>query len=138
MNNTIYTQTLYNLDSKGSLRQWFISVESHEDKTATISVTQGLKDGKLIERKTQVTVGKNIGRANETTPVQQAISEAKSKVRKQIDKGYTEEIPSADSAGKNGLGFVKPMLALVFEKAKGVNLSLYTIQPKLDGFRLLA
>jgi len=136
--NPIFTKTLFNLDSKNKVRQWSISVDQNEDGTATISIRQGLKDGKLTERKTNITQGKNIGRANETTPLQQALSEAESKAKKQQDKGYQEDIPAAADAGKNGLGFTKPMLALSREKAKEVSLATYLFQPKLDGFRMLA
>ena len=132
-------ETLYNLDTRGSVRQWSISVEkSVTSDEAVIEILQGLKDGKLTSRKTIISKGKNIGKANETTPYQQAVSEAKSKTKKQRDKGYQEEVPDVSSLGKNGLGFAKPMLALDRKKAKVVTLADYTVQPKLDGFRLLA
>lgn len=137
-NKFLFATTLYNLDTKGKVRQWSISVIEHPDATATITVAQGLHEGKLTERDTHITKGKNVGRANETTPVEQAVSEAESKVRKQLDKGYQYEIPKPETAGRNGLGLVKPMLALSLEKAKGLSLEDYVVQPKFDGFRMLA
>lgn len=133
----LLSKTLYNLDTKNKVRQWSISVTSNPDDTATITVSQGLKDGSLTDRATHITKGKNIGKANETTPAEQAVSEAESKIAKQRDRGYCDEAPT--SQGQNGMGFIKPMLALASDKVKGeVDWSEYFVQPKLDGFRMLA
>lgn len=78
--------------------------------------------------------GKNIGKANETTPREQAISEMQSTLRKQQDKGYWnvgEERP--ESAALLAL----PMLAHKFkERHHNIKWPAY-IQPKLDGVRML-
>ena len=42
-----------------------------------IITKRGYKDGKMQYSETTVTEGKNIGKKNQTTPYQQAISEAK-------------------------------------------------------------
>lgn len=134
---TLLSKTLFNLDTKNKVRQWSISVIQNPDDTATITVSQGLKDGNLTDRSTHITTGKNIGRSNETTPTQQAVSEAESKIAKQRDRGYCDEVPTTQ--GQNGMGFIKPMLALASDKVKGeVDWSEYYVQPKLDGFRMLA
>lgn len=134
---TLLSKTLFNLDTKNKVRQWSISVLQNHDDTATITVSQGLKDGNLTDRSTHITTGKNLGRSNETTPAQQAVSEAESKIAKQRDRGYCDEVPTTQ--GQNGMGFIKPMLALASDKVKGeVDWSEYYVQPKLDGFRMLA
>ena len=63
-------KTLYKKDSKGKVRQWDVSVSD-----STITVSSGLLDGK---KTSQVTAckGKNIGKANETSPEEQALLEA--------------------------------------------------------------
>jgi len=133
-----YHQTLYNLDIKGNTRQWSITVTEGEDETATITTSQGIHGGKLTDRKTRVTKGKNVGKVNETTPVEQAIAEAESKVKNQIQKlGYQHSEPRS-RFGLNGLGFLQPMAALERSKIKGVpDDEVAEFTPKLDGFRLM-
>jgi DNA ligase 1 len=115
---------LYNIDKKGKVRMW--SIKTTGD---TIHASHGLKDGEKIKTVEKV-VGKNIGRANETTPKQQAIKEAQSKWNKKKDAGYTEDI--ANKADETNL---KPMLAHEYKKHKTkVTFPLF-VQPKLDGYR---
>lgn len=76
--------------------------------------------------------GKNIGRSNETTPSQQAISEINSTFKTQKDKGYFEigEEPVKDN--------VLPMLAYPLgDKIHTIDFPL-TVQPKFDGVRCLS
>lgn len=120
-------ETLYKLDSKGKVREWNVWVEDRNDGTAAIFVEHGAKDGAMQTKVTVIEEGKNIGRANETTPYEQACSEADSKYNKQLDKGYLTEIPK-------GVVF-RPMLAHRYDQhSKKFNFPGY-IQPKLDGIR---
>lgn len=76
--------------------------------------------------------GKNIGRANETTPRDQAILEITSNMNKKRDKGYHEEGEEIDS-------LPLPMLAHDYNKrAHDIDWTrpVY-VQPKLDGTRML-
>ena len=74
--------------------------------------------------------GKNIGRSNETSPRDQLLSEFDSRVKKQRDKGYSEDGSSSHIP-------TKPMLANKYsEKSHLVTFPCY-VQPKLDGFRML-
>ena len=75
-------KTLYGLDKSGGIKQWSIWTNGAE-----LSIEHGKVGGKL-QLKRETVEGKNIGRANETTPEQQAELEAMSRYRKQIDKGY--------------------------------------------------
>ena len=93
--------------------------------------------GKAVETPTKYTVGKNIGRANETTPLEQAELEANSKVAKKLDGGYLADMPEEGDTAKNGLGFIKPMLAQPIDKVKQWDYPVY-VQPKFDGHRMLA
>lgn len=83
--------------------------------------------------------GKNIGRANQTTPSQQAVLELDSRVNKQLDKGYVRSLSEAEQPATNALGLEKPMLAHPIDKVKpeSIDWSSAFAQPKLDGHRCL-
>lgn len=131
-----YSQMLYINHSSGKPGSWHIQVEEGECGTVHI-VTESCKTlgGNGVEHREEIKTGKNIGRANETTPLQQAISEAQSKAQKKMDKGYTETVPEAGQKAVNSLGLTKPMLAQDF---KAVTKWPVYVQPKLDGNRCLA
>jgi ATP-dependent DNA ligase len=95
-------------------------------------------DGKIVESRYQAEP-KNVGRANETTAVEQAISELESRTKKQLDKGYVRTLDEAKQPVTNGLGLPKPMLATPFDKVKPEKIDWENayIQPKLDGHRAL-
>lgn len=63
--------------------------------------------------------------------------EAKSKISKKVDKGYTYTKPKEGQQSTNGLGLTKPMLATDFTKIKRIDYPVLA-QPKLDGNRCLA
>ena len=70
-------KTLYGKDSKGELRVWSIYTEGAE-----VIVKHGKLGGKVQEKRYTAET-KNQGKANETTPEQQAILEAEAKYVKQ-------------------------------------------------------
>ena len=122
---------LYKTGSKGSEQQWEIKVVPINNSLVNIVTEHGQVDGKIQTATVQITKGKNIGKKNETSPYEQACSEAESKWKKQLDKGYSEE-------RGGGLMNLKPMLALKYEDKKdSVTFPAY-IQPKLDGVRAIA
>jgi DNA ligase-1 len=129
--------TLYKQTSSGATQMWQIAVEG-----STIVTIFGQKDGKLQEARDTITVGKNIGRANETSPEEQALSEAQSQwEKKQKNKGYVQSLDAA-AAGTVDAAFVaggiNPMLAHSFDKqGHKIIYPAYT-QPKLDGHRCIA
>lgn len=95
-------------------------------------------DGKPVTKVDPI-VGKNIGRANETTPQQQAMLELESRVNKQLDKGYVRTIAEASAPATNTLGLKKPMLAHPIHKVKeeSIDWDDALAQPKLDGHRTM-
>ena len=119
--------TLYQYDSKGRARMWEVRTDGD-----TIIVTHGLVDGKKQVKSTKAKA-KNVGRANATTPEQQAELEAKSKWTAQIDRDdYNEDI---EQAGKQ----TRPMLANDYLKVPHrLRIKDTVAQPKLDGLRLVA
>ena len=133
-----FEQTLYKVHSGGKVGSWNIKVTLNPDDTATTLVTsRKVLGGKGVETPTDYTEGKNIGRSNETTPIMQAVFEAQSKVKKQLDKGYVEDQPEEGAAVTNALGLVKPMLAQPIDKVKDWEFPVF-VQPKMDGHRCLA
>lgn len=113
-------KTLYKNTSLGQVQSWQIVVEGN-----TYYTIEGINQ--LSTSKPTVCVGKNIGRANETTPEQQALNEARSLYQKKLDKGYSEDAPQASK-------FFEPMLAFEREKYEKLLFTVPTyVQPKLDG-----
>lgn len=120
-----YAQTLYATDSKGKIRQWSISTEGD-----TYTVVHGVKDGKMQSKSTKCKA-KNTGKANATTPEEQAVLEAQAKWTFQVDRDdYHWDVTKANRQ-------IRPMLALDYLKVPHrVNWKQVTAQPKLDGVRL--
>lgn len=79
--------TLYALSSKGKTKQWSIWVEDNN-----IYTEWGIQDGALQLTKDTISEGKNLGKSNETTPAEQALSEAKRKLEMKRRKGYSETL----------------------------------------------
>lgn len=127
--------TLYKLNSNSKLMQWDIECDTD---LGSITTTFGQVEGKLQSTTDIVSEGKNIGKSNETTILEQTELEAKAKWKHQIDiKGYVTEVAKALSGKDDRKGF-SPMLAKVYEdEIKKVKYISY-LQPKLDGIRLLS
>lgn len=98
--------------------------------------------GAVIESEVPIK-GKNLGKKNETSPSDQAVAEAASRVAKQLDKGYVETIEAAGEPVTNTLGKKKPMLAVDIDKVdpdvidKAIEEGRAFLQPKVDGHRSL-
>lgn len=122
-----YTQKVYKLDTKGKERVLHIYTSGAE-----LIQESGLIDGAKVEHR-KICTGKNIGKSNETTPEEQAIFQAKSKVVEKLSEGYFLTIEEAKS-----IKVVMPMLADDYKtkKLKVDWLNCY-VQPKLDGMRCL-
>lgn len=138
---------LYQKTHTGAIQTWQIIVTADsDDGIATISVFFGQLDGKIQRTDDHITTGKNTGKKNATTPLQQALAEAASKWEKQKKKGYVETIDSAQNDEVDTtvvLGGVAPMLApnksypKDDELQKRIEFPCYA-QPKLDGMRCIA
>lgn len=116
--------SLYKIDSKGKVRIWSVATEG-----STYSVSHGLMGG--AQQTTLVACEpKNVGRSNETTGEQQAISESQGLWNKQKDrKGYTEQVPTTQPN--------LPMLAHKYNDHKHkVKWPCIAVQ-KIDGLRLI-
>jgi len=94
--------TLYSRTSTGATQTWSIEIDQNRYR-----VTSGFIDGKRVVNAWTECEGKNLGRANETTPHEQALSEAQSKFDKRAKTGYTTDIKKIDKC----MSYVEPMLA---------------------------
>ena len=121
--------TLQSKAKTGKIKYWEIEVVKNlEDSIFTRTIWW--QDDGAHQVAAKRVEGKNIGRSNETTDLEQAFLEAESEFKKQKDKGYREEGEVIDS-------FPLPMLAQDFKKAgHRVKFPCFG-QPKLDGIRAL-
>lgn len=122
---------LYEQSSTGKVKHWTISVLKR-GIFSTIRVEYGAGDSKVRVTDKDISVGKNLGKSNETTPHEQALSEAQATWKKKLDKGYVENLRNLQDE------VLLPMLAHSFQK-RGHNIAYPCyVQPKLDGVRCLA
>lgn len=128
---------LYKTTATGKIQRWQITVRPNQDGSADITVSQGQVDGAQQLYRETITEGKNTGRANATTPLEQAVLEATAEwEKKQSRKHYGLDAQGTESAEKRALA---PMLALPYPKQfKKVDWSHAFAQPKYDGFRCIA
>ena len=126
--NKIY-ETLYSRDSKGKVRIWFM-----EQKGGNYRTISGLEDGEKVTTNWTTAEGKNIGKANETTTVEQAEKEVLAKYTDQKSTGYHSSVKDIDRPL-----YFSPQLAKSYEDRQdkinwkdGVFVS-----GKLDGLRCI-
>ena len=125
--------TLYGRSTHGAVKVWNCRVEgTHTD--ARIVISHGQEHGKQQETTRRITEGKNLGRANETTPWTQALAEAEALWTKKQDKGYS----TTKSAATKKLAATRlPMLALKYDDRSHDVVWPAFVQPKLNGVRCL-
>lgn len=120
-------ETLYGDPKGGKVKQWAVYVDGEK-----VIVEYGRVRGKLQTKET-ICTSKNVGRANETTPEEQAVLEAKAKWVKQHDNKLYR--PTPEEAKK--VGQLLPMLAIDgSKKPEKIKFPCYK-QPKLDGVRCM-
>jgi DNA ligase-1 len=127
---------LFKKTSTGAIQEWEVSV-AIIDGDVTIINKYGQVDGKIQTSLEQVLEGKNAGRSNETTPIQQGLAQAKARWDKQLKKGYVQSIEDAQAGKVDAVieGGILPMLAHKFwEQWKKIKFPALA-QPKLDGHR---
>jgi ATP-dependent DNA ligase len=139
--------------STGKGKIWIIGVDD-KGTQSEIVIQSGQVDldtlvrGKLVKNTAIVSVGKNIGKSNETTHYTQAVSEAQSKVDAQLRAGYVTDPQEAKKSSSStlGSGVKQPMLAQKYHptgaqkssktlKQMKIEGKKIIVQPKLDGNR---
>ena len=158
--------TLYKRTKTGAIQQWAISIEASLFGTA-IFKDAGQVGGKQTRHEELIAMGKNIGRSNETTPLEQAELQAKADWVRKHDEGYKSLDDLLILESQDGWGYwktstywsggytdVQSVLEMALPKfntdasgnvkpmlAKPVNWDKVTypcyVQPKLDGVRCL-
>jgi DNA ligase-1 len=127
---------LYKKTSTGAIQTWEVRVEDCQG-IPTIINNYGQLDGKIQESREGVLEGKNTGKANETSAMEQAFQQAEARWKKQLKKGYVESIEDAQAGKTDDIieGGVFPMLAHKFSE-QGHKIKYPALaQPKLDGHR---
>ena len=136
-------KTLYKKTSTGAIQYWKVKVnwlDQWKDKAEII-----YEYGQTDTDKPQITndiikKGKNIGKQNETSILEQAILEAHAKWEKQKKKGYVESIDDAKAGKRDALiqGGIDPMLAHKYRDHAAKIIFPAFAQPKFDGHRCIA
>ena len=110
--------TLYKQARTGKIQQWTIWVEEKgKSGYPEVWIEHGLTDGKKQETYDVITEGVNIGKANETTALEQANLILERKVTKQTEEGYR---PTTEEAtAEKSIDFEEPLpKELCFYKPK--------------------
>lgn len=134
--------TLYRKSKTGAMQYWHVLVKPQDDGSGLIVVEHGQlgTDSPQVAQEL-ITEGKNVGKKNATTPLQQAYAEAKSKWDLQKKKkGYVESREAAEAGEVDAVvqGGIFPMLADKFDKfGDRVEYPAF-VQPKMDGHRCIA
>jgi ATP-dependent DNA ligase len=146
---------LYGVEKNGKIKTWFANIylKGTDMKIghAFATIEHGQQDGKKQMAVRDYTEGKNIGKKNETTPLDQCIAETRKKwldkkekesyqetMQQEADETDETELHIAPSGGKKYF----PMLAQKFEpesktaKKKTIAFPCF-VQPKLDGLRCI-
>lgn len=119
---------LYKKTSTGKIQSWEVWVEG-----ATMFSLSGQVGGAQTPSEDTIKEGKNVGKANETTPEEQAVLEAKARWTGKLKKGYVEKLVDAKDGKVNDIieGGYLPMLAKEYKDTEFP----FAVQPKLDGIR---
>lgn len=120
------SKTLYKKAKTGKTVQWTIYLSDNLYWTA-----HGEVGGELVVSKVTTCSGKNIDKANETSPNEQAKLEYLAKITKKLKEGYSED---KDEAGRP---VIDPMLAYTLDKHTKPLPEYVLVQPKLDGMRAI-
>jgi DNA ligase 1 len=145
--------TLYKRTSTGKVQTWTIEVKQipydaydvnkSDDYQWPVQIitTYGLLDGKQQKAVETISQGKNVGKSNETTPLEQAKLEAQSQWEKKSKKSYVQTLEDAEAGVVDTnfiTGGIDPMLAHKYEEQGHKIVWPAFVQPKLDGHRCIA
>jgi DNA ligase-1 len=121
--------------SDDGIQEWEVRVEERSDGTADVVIIHGRQDGAKQVVRDNVAVGKNVGKKNATTPLEQAIKEAEARWTKQKERHHYGDTVEESAAARSDA----PMLAETYaDFSERVDWNTAFVQPKLDGHRCLA
>jgi len=131
---------LQSKSTTGKSMMWSVRV-FERDGHGVIETTHGYVDGKKQINEKVISEGKNIGKKNATTPLQQATNEARTAWTKKKESGYSsiESIESKESKGKGiDEDVPSPMLAHDYcKRGKSISFPCF-VQRKFDGTRCVS
>ena len=120
-------ETIYKKTKTGATQEWTIEVSDNKYRTHS-----GQVGGQITTNAWTVVYGKNEGKANGTTDIEQALKEAIAKRTKKLESGYFEDVNNI-----NEQQYFEPMLAAKWEDYKDkIQYPIYS-QAKLDGIRCI-
>lgn len=142
---------LYGKEKNGKTKVWMAYVFSFRDNKSVSIINFGQEDGKKQVAHREYDKGKNIGKKNETTPLQQCILETERKWKDKLQKEGYSQLNNFDNSRSNSdekedeKGNDKkdkkylPMLAQTYDfsqknKKNTIQFPCF-VQPKLDGLR---
>ena len=125
---------LYARSKNGNIRTYKIEVEDFGGYAFIKTSKKQTLNGKETIDRTLINCGVNIGKANETTYIEQAYLQARSAYKRLLDAGFTPTIPT-EHFNTDAEGKIKPMLAISFNEKK-IKFPCI-VQPKYDGVRCL-
>lgn len=123
-------RTLYKKTANGLIQTWSMEIDGSRYRAFS-----GKLNGVITGTRWTQCKGKNLGRSNETSPEEQALSEVESKYRKRRKSGYTDTPEEAEASE-----LFYAMAAHNYEdyrKKAFVDGPVWS-QPKLDGIRCIA
>lgn len=127
---------LFKKTSTGAIQRWENYV-AYVDDIPTVVSEWGQINGKVQVAEEKILVGKNIGKKNETTPLEQARLQMEANWTKRLKKGYVKTLEDAVNDLVDALikGGIVPMTANVYQKQGHKIVFPAIAQPKLDGHR---
>lgn len=142
-------EPLTSVSKGGKTMDWSIEVTEIKGH-GMITVTRGYRGGAVQTDTKTVSEGKNLGKKNETTPLEQAILEARTTWNKKQAEGYV--VVASNSSSSNSaaasmpasrateliLSAPLPMLANKWPERKKYIQFPCLVQPKYDGTRTIA
>lgn len=120
---------LFHRSKSGKISMWEIFVEQRKD-ACYIVTRYGYVDGEQQTTSVKVLAGKNVGKSNETSIVEQAVKQAQSKWENKKLSNYRESLTEKT--------VLLPMLAHRYHDHKDKVTFPCFIQKKLNGVRILA
>ncbi len=122
--------TLYKKAKTGKIQQWSVSVEMMPNLDSAVLIrSSGYVNQKITTTHKLIDKGCNIGKKNEKSPYELAVSKAEKMVKDQYEDNYHYDIANVN----NPIKFIKPMLAEPYDLKK-VTFPCYA-QPKMNGVR---
>ena len=120
--------TLFAKDVNDSIRVWIITVHDNG-----LTIEYGMLGGSIQTKNEEIRVGKG-GRTKD----QQIYSRYLSRINKQYDQGYVEDLDVCIAQKrKNAIGLLRPMLASPIKNVRNIDYERAFYQHKYDGNRCL-